>query len=182
MTQMASILTILRIQVVWCNQMTWCNLVPIFRSIWVNVPIKEGRHGSRQSNAFPTLHPTNWNLLYHMIRSHLRRCLSGSLCCTRLGPSPLPLPRLSIVRREQSVRSGGEHEFECPVLACTTLYSIHSMDWLTVKMYTNSCDVCSKIVGSNLVSLFLRYLLLLPWARPENKMYHTDKMDLVFKV
>ena len=66
----------------------------------------------------------------HAIRSHLRRCLSGSLCCTRLGPSPLPLPRLSIVRREQSVRSGGEHEFEFPVLACTTLYTLWT-DWLS---------------------------------------------------
>ena len=107
MTQMASILTILRIQVVKCNQMTWYNLVPIldpfgstYRSKRDDTAVGKVTHSLLCTQLEPAIS--------HAIRSHLRRCLSGSLCCTRLGPSPLPLPRLSIVRREQSVRFGGE--------------------------------------------------------------------------
>ena len=159
--------------------MTWCNLVPIFRSIWVNVPIKEGRHGSRQSNAFPTLHP-------------IGTCY---ITCDKIPPAQV-LEWISLLHEAWSLTTSTASSLDCQKRAVCEIwrwtwiwmssfgmyYFIHSMDWLTVKMYTNSCDVCSKIVGSNLVSLFLRYLLLLPWTRPENKMYHTDKMDLVFKV
>ena len=130
--------------------------------------------------------------------------VTHSLLCTQLEPAishdNIPpaqvLEWISLLHEAWSLTTSTASSLDCQKRAVCEIwrwtwiwmssfgmyYFIHSMDWLTVKMYTNSCDVCSKIVGSNLVSLFLRYLLLLPWTRPENKMYHTDKMDLVFKV